>query len=109
MAMQMPGSLVPPQPVLDKGAAASRVSQLKEPVNALVRCVGIAWVAGERALDELDPDRDLAGFDVGPAEIAEKPPVVTPMRCQFFKQRQLRLMVIAPSAEAEEPKDAERQ
>jgi hypothetical protein len=31
------------------------------------------------------------------------------MRCQFLEQRQLRLVVIEPPAEAAQPKDAERQ
>jgi hypothetical protein len=31
------------------------------------------------------------------------------MRCQFLQQRQLRLVMIEPAAEPDEPEDAERQ
>ena len=78
-------------------------------MDALVRRMGIARIAGERAFDQPGPGGHFAGFDVSPTQIAEKPPVVTPVWRQFLEQRQLRLVMIEPPAEAEQPKDAERQ
>src|SRR5580700_3422534 len=87
--------------------AASPAS--KKAVDALVRRVSVPRVAGERALDQPGAFLDLAGLDVGPAEIAEKPPIVTPMRRQFFEQRQLRLVMVAPPAETQKTKHPESQ
>src|SRR5262249_8985717 len=94
----MPCPVVIRQPILDKAGAIVRVARLKKTMNTLVRCMRVAPIAGERALDQLGPLRDLTGFDVGPAEITEKPPIVAPMRRQFLEQSQLRLMMIAASA-----------
>jgi hypothetical protein len=99
--MEMTGPIIAIEPVLDKGGTARRIARLEEAMSALMRRVGIARIGGERSLDQTGAGRDISGLDVGPAEIAKKPPIVTPMRRQCFEQRQLRLMVIAPSAEAQ--------
>ena len=69
-------------------------------MHALVCRMSIVQVAGERALDQPGALRNLPSFDVGPAEIAEKPPIVAPVRRQLFEQSQLRLVMVAPPAEA---------
>ena len=46
------------------------------------------------------PGSDRAGFNLRPAQIAEEPPILRPMRRQSFEERQLRLVMIEPSAEA---------
>ena len=97
------------QPVLDKAGTTDRIARLEETMDALVRRMRIAQIACERALDQPGPFRYLPGFDVGPAEITEKPPVVTLARRQFFKQRQLRLVMIAAPAESQQPEHAECQ
>src|SRR5215472_2510009 len=109
MAVQLACSLIALQPVFDKAGAIVRVTRLEETMNPLVRCMRIAEVGGERALDQPRALGNLAGFDVGPTEVAEEPPIAVPMRCQFFEQCQLRLVVIATSAESQQPEHAERQ
>src|SRR6516225_10300012 len=109
MAVQMTRPIVTLQPVLDKTRAAGGIARLEEAMDPLVRRVDITQVACERALDQLGALRHLPGFDVGPAEVTQKPPIVTPMRRQFFEQRRLRFVMIAAAAEAEQPEHAERQ
>ena len=101
MAVKMTGAFVPFQPVLDEAGTAGRVTRLEETVDPLMRRVGITRVAGERAFDQAGAGRDLSGLDVGPAEIAEKPPILAPMWRQFFEQLELSLVMIAPSTEAQ--------
>jgi hypothetical protein len=79
MAVQMPRAVVARQPSLEERGAAGRIALLEEAVDTLVRGMGIAGIAGERALDQPRAPRNLAGFDIGPAEISEKPPVVFPI------------------------------
>jgi hypothetical protein len=107
--MQVTCSVVALQPILDKPGAAIRVARLEETMDALVRRMSIARIAGERALDQPRPLRNLTGFDIALAEIAEEPPVFAPARRQLFEQSQLRLVMIAPPAEAQQPENAERQ
>ncbi len=107
--MQLARPVIALQPILDKAGAADRISRLEETMDALVRRMSIARIAGERALDQPGPLRYRTSFDVGPAKISEKPPIIVPMRRQLLEQRQLRLVVIAPPAEPQQPEYAERQ
>ena len=109
VAVEMPRSVVIFQPCLYKTRTPRCVAQFEETMYALVRRMGVPRVAGERTLDQPGPKGDLACFDVGPTQIAEEPPIVTPIGRQFLQERQLHLVVIALPAEAEEPKDLERQ
>src|SRR6266436_8682693 len=100
----MPRPVVAIEPILDERGTAGGVARLVKAVGSLVRCVCVPRVAGERTLDQPGSLRHLAGLDVGPAEITEKPPIVTPMRRQFFEQRELRFVMVAPAAEPQQTK-----
>lgn len=105
--MQLPGPVIIRQPGFEKGGAARRVTGFEKPMDALVRRMGISRIAGQRTLDQPGPDLDCAGFDIGPPEIAEKSPILTPKWRQFLEQRQLGLVMIKPPAEAEKAEYAE--
>ena len=107
--MQMPGSGIIRKPGLDKGDTAGCVARFKIAVDTLVSGVSIAPIAGERTLDQPGADGYLASFNVGPAQIAEKPPIIAPERRQFLQQRQLCLVMVDPPTEAEQPKNAKRE
>ena len=107
--MQISRPVIALQPVFDKGGTAGGVARFEKAVDALMRCMGIARVSAEGSLDQPGPGGNLPGFDVGPAEVAEKPPIIIPVRRQFFKQRQLRLVMVAPAAETQKAKHPERE
>jgi len=96
VAVQLARSVVALQPVLDEADAAGRIAGLEEAMDALVGRMRIVQVAGERSLDQSDSLRNLTCLDVGPAEITEKPPVVTLARRQLLEQRQLSSRTSAP-------------
>ena len=100
MAVQVSRAVIAFEPALDKAGAVGRIARLEETMGALVSRVGIARVPRELTLDHPGTGRNRTRFYMGPAEIAEKPPVVAPMRRQFLEQRQLRLVLVAAPAEA---------
>src|SRR3974390_2595785 len=102
MAMQLAGALVARQPIRQKGAAALGITGFEKAVRPLMRAVGVAWIERERALDKPGSVGDRAGFDLRPAEIAQKPPILRPVRRQLFEQGKLRFMVVTPAAEPQE-------
>jgi len=102
----MPGSLIIRQPSIEEGRPATFVTGFEEAMDPLMGGMRIAWIAGQRALDQSSPRSDLSGFDIGPASIAEKPPIIAPERRQFLQQRQLCLVMVDPPAESEQPKNA---
>lgn len=107
--MQLPRTLIFGQPRPDEIGSARRVAQFEETMRALMRCVRIPRIAGERALDQPGPSLHLAGFDIGPTEITKKPPILAPMRRQSLQQRKLLFVMIEPPTKPDEPEDAERQ
>ena len=107
--MQLPLPGVVRQPFCEKRSAAGGVAHFEKAVGALMRGMSVPRVAGERTLDERDTGGNVSGLDIGPPQITEEPPVVAPLRRQLLKQRQLRLVVIDPPAEAEEAENTERQ
>src|SRR5580704_14014713 len=110
MAMQVSGAGVTGQPVLDEAGAARGVAGLEIAVRTLVRAMRVLRVEPKRALDQRRPLGDISGLDIGPAEIAEKPPIIrAPARRQHLEQGKLRLVVVAPAAETKEAEHAERQ
>src|SRR5579859_7506021 len=109
VAMQLALASVVGEPALDKASAAFRVARLEITVGAGMRGKGIARVALQRALDLCGAAGDIARLDPRPAEIGEEPPILAPMRRQAFEQRQLRLVMVDPATEAEQPENPERQ
>jgi hypothetical protein len=69
MAMQLPRLLIFGQPHPDEIGSARRIAQFEETMRALMRCVRISRIAGERALDQSSSDSHFAGFDIGPTEV----------------------------------------
>src|SRR5271169_4442449 len=92
MTMELAFAGVFRQPALDERRATPWITGFEIAVGAGMRGKGIARVALQRALDLGGAASDVAHLDPGPAEIAKEPPVVTPVRRQPFKQRQLRLV-----------------
>ena len=74
-----------------------------------MRGIGVVRVERQCPLDLARAGRDIAGFDAGPAEIGQKPPILVPLRREPLQQRQLRLVMVDPAAEPQQPKHAERQ
>ena len=105
--MQLPGPVIIRQPGFEKGRPTRRVAGFEKPMDALMRRMGVPRIFGKRTLDQPGPDFDCACFDIGPPEIAEKPPILAPRSRQFLEQRQLGLVMIQPSAEPEKTEHAE--
>jgi len=107
----IPRTTEPPSldPLENTIGAAGRIARLKVAVRPLMRAMSVARIEGQRTLDQPRPGNHRAGLDLRPAEISREPPVFGPMQRQLLEQCQLRLVMVAPAAEAQEPKDAERQ
>src|ERR1700681_2030225 len=109
MAVQLALSGIAGQPRLDEAGAALGIAGFEIAVGAGMGGKGVARIVLQRALDLGGAASDVAKLDPRPAEIGKEPPILAPTRGQPFEQRQLRLVVVEPAAEAEQPQDAERQ
>jgi hypothetical protein len=74
-----------------------------------MRGKGVVRVQRQCPLDLARTRRDIAGFDARPAEIGQEPPILVPSRREPFQQRQLRLVMVEPAAEPQQPEHPERQ
>src|SRR4051812_18352423 len=109
MTMQLAAAIVSRQPAGDEGGAGISLAGLEIAMRAGVRRNSVVGVERQRSLDFARPDSDSAGFDAGPAEIGQKPPILAPVRREPFQQRQLRVVMVEPAAEPQQPEHSERQ
>src|SRR5438477_4792655 len=99
MAMQLALTVVTGHPAGNERGAGIGIAGLEIAMDAGMRSKGIVGVERERSFDFARPGSDIAGFDAGPAEIGQKPPILVPMRREPFQERQLRFVMIDPAAE----------
>jgi hypothetical protein len=109
MAMQLAAAVVARQPAGDKCGTGIGLAGLEIAMRTSVRGKSVVGVERQRPLDFARPDSDGAGFDARPAEIGQKPSILAPVRREPFQQRQLRLVMVEPAAEPQQPEHPERQ
>src|SRR5260370_9876996 len=102
MTVELRRGIVITEPFQEKRDPFSGLAELDTGVRACMSRVGVARIERERALHDLTTPAGIAGLDVRPAEIAQEPPILTPMRRQAPNERPLCLCVVRPAAEGQE-------
>src|SRR5579872_4503560 len=85
MAMQLARPVIARQPAGNELRAALGVAGLEIAVGAGMGGVSVGRIAGEGALDLVDPLRKVAELDPRPTEIGQEPPLLAPMRRQALQ------------------------
>src|SRR3954447_682637 len=103
MTMQLAAAVVSRQPAGDEGGAGIGLAGLEIAMRAGMRGKSVVGVERQRPLDFARPDSDGAGSGGAPAEKGQNPQTPAPARREPFQQRQLRLVMVEPAAEPQQP------